>query len=138
MKRINPEEEPLDAELDLEPFSLQKRLSLTPWDELVARDISFDPRHHFETVQSIDLGEKNPQWRTITAKEREIDAKQGKVSLREKYKKIGIFQIPRRAYAGVTVMLVMTGCWSVGMVPLESVGWADEQMASTTSMPSVT
>ena len=87
LRRINPEEEPLDSELEPEPFSLQKRLSLTPWDKLVARDISFDPRHHFETMQFIDLGEENPQWRTITAKARELDAKQGKVSLREKYKK---------------------------------------------------
>ena len=59
----------------------------SPWDEFVARDISFDPWRHFETMQFIDLGEENPQWRTITAKERELDAKQGKVSLREKYKK---------------------------------------------------
>ena len=87
LRRINPEEEQLDAELEPEPFSVQKRLSLTPWDELVERGISFDPRRHFETMQFIDLGEENPQWRTITAKEREIDAKQGKVRLREKYKK---------------------------------------------------
>ena len=87
LNRINPEEEPLDAELDSESLSLQKRLSLTPWDELVESDISFDPQIHFETIHFIDLGEENPQWRTITAKEQEMDAKQGKVSLREKYKK---------------------------------------------------
>ena len=41
-------------------------------------------------MQFIDLGEENPQWKIITAKEQEIDAKQGKVSLREKYnKKVG-------------------------------------------------
>ena len=87
LRRINPEEEPLDAELEPEPFSLQKRLSLTTWDKLVENDISFDPRHHFETMQFIDLREKNPQLRIVTAKEQEIDAKQGKVSLREKYNK---------------------------------------------------
>ena len=36
------------------------------------------------------------------------------------------------------VILLITGCWSAGMVPLLSIGAAVPQTASTTSMPSVT
>lgn len=87
LRRINPEGEALDAELETESVSLLKQLHLTPWDRLVERDISFDPRCHYETLQFLDLGEEIPQWKLITAEELERDAKQGKVSLREKYKK---------------------------------------------------
>ena len=45
---------------------------------------------------------------------------------------------PIREDQSVMRMAVMTGCWSAGMVPLSSVGWAASQTASTTSMPSVT
>ncbi len=84
LRRINPNGEALEltelAEPEPLPFS-------SSWHELVEGNMSFDPNKHFETMQFLDLGGDNPNWRIFTASEQSRDSKQGELSLLEKYRK---------------------------------------------------
>lgn len=49
--------------------------------------MSFDPKRHFQTMLTLDLGAENPRWERLTAQEQEGKSKHGNESLLEKYKK---------------------------------------------------
>ncbi len=85
LRRINPEGEELD--LDSPCQTPAEDILFTPWEQLVAGDISFDPKRHFQTMQFLDLGAEDLQWNLVTAKEQESRSKHGNESLLEKYKK---------------------------------------------------
>lgn len=85
LRRINPEGEVLD--LGSPRQTPAEDILFTPWERLVEGDISFDPKRHFQTMQSLDLGAEDPQWKLVTAKEQEHQAKHGNESLLEKYRK---------------------------------------------------
>ena len=84
LRRINPDGE----SLELTGFTVPEPLPFSPsWRELVAGDMSFDPKKHFETMSFLDLGATDPKWRTITATEQSKDSRRGELSLLEKYRK---------------------------------------------------
>lgn len=85
LRRINPEGEAL--ELGSPHQTPAEDILFTPWERLVEGDISFDPKRHFQTMQSLDLGAEDPQWKLIAAQEQESISKHSVVSLLEKYKK---------------------------------------------------
>lgn len=85
LRRINPEGEKLDLDNPLQRPA--EEILFTPWEKLVERDISFDPRRHFQSFQLLDLRVENPQWKYFTAQDMERASKHGNESLREKYKK---------------------------------------------------
>ena len=85
LQRINPAGEDLDLENPVQTSA--EEVLFTPWERLVQRDMSFDPNRHFVDMIKLDLGDENPQWKLITAKEQIQAAKHGNISLREKYKK---------------------------------------------------
>lgn len=49
-------------------------------------DMSFDPKRHFQTMQTLDLSTEDPHWEYVTAQAQQYRAKRGKVSLLEKYR----------------------------------------------------
>ena len=85
LRRINPkgEELNLDSPEDETPA---ERILFKPWEELVERDIDFDPKQYFETMQFLNLEKDDPQWKVITAEEQERQSKHGNESLMEKYR----------------------------------------------------
>lgn len=85
LRRINPEGEELDLSSQIQTPA--EDILFTPWEQLVEGDISFDPKCHFQTMQILDLGAEDPQWKLITAQEQERGSKHGNESLLEKYRK---------------------------------------------------
>lgn len=84
LHRINPDGEPLELTEFAEPEPLPFSSS---WRELVERDMSFDPKKHFETMNFLDLATADTKWHTISASEQSRDSRYGELSLLEKYKK---------------------------------------------------
>lgn len=85
LRRINPEGEELNLESPLRMPA--EDILFTPWEQLVEGDMAFDPKRHFQTMQVLDLGVADPQWKTVTAQEQAREAKHGNMSLLEKYKR---------------------------------------------------
>lgn len=85
LRRINPEGEELDLDSPLQTPA--EDILFTPWEQLVEGNISFDPKRYFQTMQSLALGVKEPQWKRIASEEQESASKHGNESLLEKYKK---------------------------------------------------
>lgn len=85
LRRINPEGEELDLESSFQTPA--EDILFTPWERLVEGNMSFDPKRHFQTMLTLDLGAENPRWERLTAQEQESKSKHGNESLLEKYKK---------------------------------------------------
>ena len=85
LRRINPEGEELDLEGTFQTPA--EDILFTPWEKLVEGNMSFDPKRHFQTMLTLDLGAENPRWERLTAQEQESKSKHGNESLLEKYKK---------------------------------------------------
>ena len=85
LRRINPEDEELDLEGTFQTPA--EDILFTPWEQLVEGNMSFDPKRHFQTMLTLDLGAENPRWERLTAQEQESRSKHGNESLLEKYKK---------------------------------------------------
>ena len=50
------------------------------------RDINFDPRNNFQTMQVMNLKVGDSDWQTLTAEEQERQSKHGNESLIKKYR----------------------------------------------------
>ena len=57
LRRINPEGEELDLESSFQTPA--EDILFTPWERLVEGNMSFDPKRHFQTMLTLDLGAEN-------------------------------------------------------------------------------
>ena len=58
------------------------------WQQLVARDLRFDPERYFpEKMARLNLSDPDPQWQILTADDLRREAQKGHQSLKEKYGK---------------------------------------------------
>lgn len=85
LRRINPEDEELNLEYLFQTPA--EDILFTPWEQLVEGDMSFEPKRHFQTIQTLDLSAADPHWELLTAQEQKRNAKHGNISLLEKYKR---------------------------------------------------
>lgn len=85
LQRINPEGEELDLESPCQTPA--EDILFTPWEQLVEGNMSFDPKQHFQTMQTLDLSAEDPHWEISTAHMQESSSKHGNESLLEKYQK---------------------------------------------------
>ena len=85
LQRINPDGEGLDMESPCQTPA--EDILFTPWEQLVEGNMSFYPKQHFQTIQTLDLSTEDPHWEIITVQKQESNSKHGNKSLLEKYRK---------------------------------------------------
>jgi hypothetical protein len=62
----------IDKYGELKDFTAQKteQTGESVLERLVKQDLNFDPARRYFDIQTLDLGESNPQWKVVTAEER--------------------------------------------------------------------
>lgn len=80
----------IDVRKDLDSYTVvqhpKPEVRETEWRKNVERNLNFDPEYHYEDCMTLDLGQKNPQWKVETTEEQMKAAKGGYEGLREKYR----------------------------------------------------